>query len=558
MEYTGAELIVEGLKLEGVSHIFGMASSEVLPLLDVVKRTPGIRYVQSQHEQWGAYMAAGYARASGRAGFCLVGPGPGTANCAAPLGQAFYTFAPTMLMAIEDPTRFYGLGPSMHHGLDSVAMMKPVTKMSIRVERAGRLPDLMRMGFRLALSPKKGPVFLAVPSDILGEKAPAAMVAPERSRVERTAAAGPVADIRKIARILVEAKSPVALAGPEVCWGNAQAELAELAGLLAMPVAGPAGNKGIIPEDHPLALGVIGLHGRSYAHSTVREADVILALGAPFTEFATDRFEHKIIPANPRIVHLDITYEEPGKIYPIEFGLVGDIRANLGLLVREIRESRKASPPLDESPRMRELLKRKRDWETENAPARMSFRIPINPQRLMADLRKALPREALVQAVSGCTSGWFEYSFESLTYTLGMGDWHPMGAEYSEALGAKLALPDTVVVPIMGDGSMMMCLSELATAVKYNIPVVAVVTHNDLFGNMRYTQMTRFGGEFIGTDLHIPNLANVAREFGAYGERVADPKDIIPAVKRALESGKPALLEMMMDTSPEALAHPRS
>ncbi len=548
---------MERLKLEGITHLFGMASSECLPLLDVVQRTPEIKYIQSQHEQGAAYMANGYGRARGKVSPCLVGPGPGTTNAVSAIGQAFYTFAPTLLTCIEDSTKIYGLGASLHHGLDSVAILKPVTKMSIRVERANRLADLMRMAFRTALAPKKGPVFLAVPTDILAEKAAADTVAPERSRVEKMPT-GSAGDLEKMAKILLEAKRPVALAGPEITWCQAKDELIKLAELLAMPVACAAGNKGIIPEDHSLALGVLGINGRPFAHKAIREADLILALGAPFTEFTTDRFEYKVIPPNPRVVQLDMTFDDMGKIYPIEMGVVGDLKSSLQLLIETIQVMNKKPALFDQVPRTAGLLKEKKDWEASFAAIATSSRAPIHPHRLMRDLRKALPRNTLVGAVSGCTFGWFEYAFESLTHTLDMGDWHPMGGEYCEALGARLAWPETPVVSIMGDGSMMMTLSEMATAVKYNIPVLVVVTHNEIFGNMRYTQLTRFGGRCIGTDLHIPNLTNIALEFGAHAERVVDPEQIVPAVTRALRSGKPSLVEVMMDTAPEALAHPRS
>lgn len=556
MEQNGAELIVERLKLEGAGHLFGMASSECLPVLDVLYRTPEIRYIQSRHEQGAAYMANGYGRASGKVGLCLVGPGPGTTNCASAVGQAFYTFAPTFLAAIEDPTGFYGLGASLHHGLDSVAVMKPITKLSIRAERTGRLSDLMRMGFRLALAPKRGPVFLAVPSDTLQEKASVDALMPEHCRVERIPG-GSAQDLGQIAKVLLEAKRPVILAGSEVSWCKALPEMTELAELLAMPVACSAGNKGLFPENHLLALGALGLHGRSYAHRTFQESDVILALGAPFTEFTTDRFGHRIIPKNARIVQIDITHEDMGKIYPIDWGVVGDIKGSLQLLIQQIREYLKAATPFKEVPAIKELLKLKTDWDAFVAPLRTSSHIPIHPLRLMNDLRKALPPDTLIGAVSGSTSGWFEYGFESLSHTLTIGEWHPMGSEYCEALGAKLAWPETVVVSLLGDGSMMMTLSEIATAVKYNIPVLAVVTHNDVFGNMRHTQHTRFGDRLFSTDMPVPNLSNIAREFGAYGERVVDPEQIIPAVWRALQSGKPALLEVMMNTSMETLSHPK-
>lgn len=162
-----------------------------------------------------------------------------------------------------------------------------------------------------------------------------------------------------------------------------------------------------------------------------------------------------------------------------------------------------------------------------------------------------------MSAVSGSTGAWFEYAFEALTHTRSIGGWHPLGSEYPESLGVKVALPDRVVVCLIGDGSLMMTLQEIATATANDIPLLCVVSHNDVFGNMRHSQIKRFGGRFIGTGLPIPNLANIAREFGAYGERIEEPDEIIPAVGRALASGKPALLEVMMDASEENLMPPR-
>lgn len=557
MEGNGSRIIVEGLKLEGIKYLFGMSASACLPLLDVVYDTPEISYIQSQHEQGAMYMANGYARATGKVSACLVGPGPGTTNCESGIAQAYYTFVPSFLMAIEDSTKFHGKGSSMHHGLDAVSVMKPVTKMSIRVERAGRLPDLMRMAFRTALSPKRGPVYLGIPRDILDETASVKLIPPEKYHINNKPPGSPE-DITRAAKLLLKAKKPVALAGGEVGMSGAQGELVKLAELLAMPVAGSEGHKGIFPENHPLALGVIGIHGRPYAHKAFKEADVILALGAPFTEFSTAWFGNNIIDENAKIIHIDIDATELGKNYPVEIGIMGGIKKVLSSLIQEVKEMRKGTASLEKTPRIKALLSEKKAWEASILPQKNSNKVPILPQRLMNDLRKALPDDALVIGESGSTHGWFEYCFESLTHTLGIGSWHPMGAEYPETLGAKLALPDRAVVCLLGDGSLMMTLSEIATAVKYNIPVVAVVRHNEIFGNMRHTQMIHFPGRFIGTSLPIPNLANVARELGAYSERIISPEQIIPSIKRALESGRPSVLEVMMDTSKEFLAPPRS
>jgi sulfoacetaldehyde acetyltransferase len=555
MELTGAQLLVDGMKLEGAKYLFGTSATATLPVLDVIYKTPQIQYVQSQHEQGAMYMANGYARATGNVSFCLVGPGPGTTNCQSGVAQAFYTFVPSLLIAIDDGTEYHGLGSSLHHALDAVAVMKPVTKLAIRPERTSRLADLMRMGCRLALSPRSGPAFLAVPRDLLDEKAAVELVTPEHYRIVSLPSdnSGQVA---KLVKILLSANRPVILAGGEVGWYGARQELIRLAEILAIPVAGTEGHKGIFPEDHPLALGVTGLHGRPYAHRTFRESDVILALGTALTEFGTGWFSHKVIPRGVKILQIDVEPSDMGKIYPIEMGIAGDIKGILQSLIHHAEKEINGSLHYGQVPRVKELQNHKREWEASIAPHGNSSKIPIHPLRLMKDLRAALPNDALIVGQSGSTQAWFEYGFTALTHNLGIGTWHPMGAEYCETLGAKLASPDRTAVCLLGDGSMMMALPELATAVKYNIPVIAVVCHNDVFGKMHRTQMTHYGSRFIGTELPIPHLANIAREFGAHGERITEPDQIMPAVRRALNAGKPSLLEVMTDNSKECLAPP--
>jgi acetolactate synthase-1/2/3 large subunit len=556
MELNGAQILVEGMKLEGAKHLFGTSATATLPVLDVVYNTPQIGYIQSQHEQGAIYMANGHARATGKVSFCLVGPGPGITNCQSGMAQAFYTSVPSILMTIDDGTESHGLGVALHHGLDAVAVMKPVTKLSMRVERTSRLPDLMRMAFRSALSPRVGPAFLSIPRDLLDERALVDIVAPEHYRILSPTSDASFPEVEKAVKMLADAKRPVILAGGEVGWYGARRELIKLAELAAIPAAAAEGHKGIFPEDHPLALGVIGLHGRPYAHKAFREADVILALGCVFTEFTTGWFGHKIIPQGVKIIQIDAVPSEMGNVYPIEVGIAGDIKRILQCFTQQMGERKKADLDWKEAPRVKELLSQKREWEASISNHKTSSKSPIHPLRLMKDLRNALPNDTLIVGQSGSTQAWFEYAFEASIHNLGMGTWHPMGAEYCETLGAKLAMPERTVVCLLGDGSMMMTLPELATAVKYDIPVLAVVCHNDVFGKMHRQQIVRYESRFIGTDLHIPHLGNVAREFGAYGERIIEPEEIIPAVGRALNSGRPSLLEVMMDSSPDCLAPP--
>ncbi|MBI2987951.1 MAG: thiamine pyrophosphate-binding protein [Deltaproteobacteria bacterium] len=557
MEKSGSDLLVEGLLVEGVSHLFGVSGSPIMPILDVVYRTPQIRYVQSQNEQFAMFTTNGYSRAARRTGVCMVTRGPGATNCMTGIAQAFYTATPSLLIAAEEGDKYYGLETSLHHNIEGSILFRPVTKLARRIERADRIPESLQTAFRLTSTGRRGPVFLAIPRNVMLEKTEADFIPPEHSRIQRPPRGNPE-DIERAAELLLAAKYPVALAGGGLVWAGAQEVLLQIAEFLAMPVAASRGNKGIVPEDHPLALGIVGINAIPYSVETFQKADLLLAVGTAFDEFTTARFSYEVIPRRAKIIQIDLDPAEIGKIYPVEVGIQGDARSTLQELLQELKRRRPGQKAWMEEPRVRELLQRKSEWEAKVRPMRNSSKVPIQRFRLMHDLRQALPRDVLVTGESGSTHQWFEYAFPATVHTTQIGGWHPMGSEYCEALGAQLALPEKRIVCITGDGSIMMSLQELATAVTYNIPVICVVSHNNIFGNMYYSQMRRFGGRFIGTEISVPNLANVAREFGAFGVRVEEPTQIIPAVRDALDSGKPALLDVILDTSPENLAIPSS
>jgi acetolactate synthase-1/2/3 large subunit len=557
MEKKGAEILVEGLLVEGVKYLFGVSGSPLLPILDIIHQTPQISYVQSQNEQFAMFMTNGYSRAARRTGVCMVTRGPGATNAMTGVAQAFYTATPSLLIAAEEGDLFYGLETSLHHNIEGSVLYRPVTKLARRVERADRIPESLQTAFRLTSTGRRGPVFLAIPRNIMQEKAYVEFDPPTRSRIQRLPRGNPQ-DISQAADLLASAKSPVALVGGGVAWAGAQDVLLEIAALLAMPVAASRGNKGIIPEDHPLSLGVMSHSAAPHFIATFQESDLVLAVGTTFEEFTVDRFGYRVVPRGAKIIHIDMDPAEIGKIYPVDVGIMGDARSVLKEILEELKERKPEQVSYSESPRVKRLLQRKKKWEERVSHLKHSDKTPIQRFRLMNDLRQALPRDVLVAGESGSTHQWFEYAFPATVHTTQIGGWHPMGSEYCEALGAQLALPDKRVVCVMGDGSIMMSLQEVQTAVTYNIPVLCVVSHNNLFGNMHYSQIKRYGGRFIGTNINVPNLANIANEFGAYGERVEDPGQIIPAVHRALDSGKPSLLDVMIDTSPESLAPPGS
>ena len=556
MKLKGAQLFVEILKSEGIGHVFGVSGSVTLPILDVLYGESKIRYIQSQHEQNGMYMANGYARATKTAGVCLVSPGPGITNCVTPVAQAYYTSTPVVLVGVEYDAGSHGLGSALHHDLEAVPIFKPVTKLSFRIERVERLLPSLQMALRTALSGRKGPVYLGIARNILNEEVEIETLAPQRGKTEFAHPADP-ASIARAADLLMEAKRPVALAGGGVAWAQAEDVLLELAGHLGMPVAVTGHHKGLIPDDHPLALGIVCQHGPPVTMEMMRNADVLLAIGCTYNNFLGSRsFGYRIMDKGKRIIQVDIDPTEIGKVYQPEVGVLGDARSVVKDILREIRARKPDGRPVADFPRIEELARRKNEWQASLYDEKTMNKTPIQRIRLLHDLRQALPRDAVVVGESGGTNGWYEYAFEALTHNFGVGGWHPLGAEYPETLGVKVALPDRAVVCLTGDGSIMMTLQEIATAAMNNIDLLCVICRNGSFGNMRHTQLTKYAGRIIGTDLPACNLADVARDLGAYGERVETPDEIIPAIGRAMASGKPALLEVMIDNSLENLEPP--
>ncbi len=569
MEYNGAQLLVEALKAAGVKVLFGVSGSDTLWILDLIHGGPDIRYMQAQHEQGAMFMANGYARTARQAGISLVSPGPGATNSLTGVAQAFYTSTPSILICIEEGSRWTGMAASQHHDLDSLGVFRPVTKWAGKVSRIERLLESVHTAFRQALTGRKGPCYLGIHRDVLDrtielERVTSPFPLPQPPR-------GNPADIEKLANLLQTAKRPAIIAGGGVYWSQAQDELLQLARILSAPIATTTCHKGLIPEDDPLSLGPVGTYTSPATIKAFKEADLLLAVGCSFPYFKAVFWSqsNKLIRPDMKIGHIDIDPGEIGKLYPADAAVVGDARLALIDLLEALRDTAGHSSTLHVPGRgltgnnhagsswLEEIQKVKADWEKQSEPLKHSDQSPTRTWRLMADLRKALPREALVCGESGGTHGWFECAFQALTPNT-IGGWHPLGAEVCEAMGAQVAAPDRPVVCITGDGSLMMTLSEIATAVANRIPVLWVIRHNGVYGNMRHTQLSRFGGRFAGTVLPIPNLANVARELGAQAERIDHPRQVIPAVERYLQSKQPTLLEVMSDVSPEELGPPRA
>lgn len=548
---TGAEVIVDCLKAEGVKFVFGVIGSSILDLLDVIHRTPEIRYIPTQHEQAAAFMADGYARITGETGICTATCGPGITNMVTGVAGAFNESSPVIVVGGDIHTNHFGKGPSNFHEIDQEFLFKPITKLSRRIEQANRIGEFMRIAFRTAQSGRKGPVFLGIPRNIQKEAVSDEAWPQERYR-SQSKVRGDSKTIDQACELLLKAKSPVMLVGGGVHWSKAQQEVLGFSELMGIPVA--VSHKGLVTEDHPWSVGVIGMVGYPAAMDQMSKADLILALGCTFNQVTTASYTNRIIPREAKIIQVDIDPIEFGKSFPIELGIIGDIRSVLTEMIEKLKGE---GAGRSKEGRLKEVTLAKEEWEKRLlAEGAESDAVPIHRLRLLRDLNKVLGKDAILAAESGSTHGWFYYGFRAHSLVLEPGDLSCMGSGWCMAMAAKLAYPERPVVSVTGDGAFMMTLNELATAVQNRIPVVVVVPHNDVYGNVRRKQYEHFEGRFAGSELHVPDLSRVAETFGAYGERVVKPADIIPALERALSSGKPAVLDVMIDQSRESLEPP--
>jgi thiamine pyrophosphate-dependent acetolactate synthase large subunit-like protein len=548
---NGAEIIVECLKMEGVKFVFGVIGSAILDLLDVIYRIPEIRFIRAQHEQAGTFMADGYAKMTGEPGICTATCGPGVTNMVTGVAGAFQDSSPVIVLGGDIHTSHYGKGSSNFHEIDQENLFRPITKMSKRIEQVERIGEFMRMAFRVARSGRKGPVYLGIPRNIQKERADTDIWSKAQYRSE-TLPRGDERTIDRACELLLDAKAPVILAGGGVRWAKAESDILALAELMGIPVV--VNHKGCITEDHPWSVGMVGTTGYPSAMTILSEADLVLTLGSTLNQTTTASYGHKVIPEGAQILQVDIDPHEIGKNFPVALGVVGDLKMVLRDMIEKLNSE---NVSWDREKRLAHIrnLKEQFDRRLLDEGAE-SDAVPINRLRLMRDLNKVLPKDTIMSAESGSTNAYHRYGFKSYLPLLEPGGLSCMGSGWCMAMGASLAYPDRPVVSVIGDGAFMMTLNELATAVDNNIPVVVVVQHNAVYGNVRLKQITHFESRFAASELYIPNLADVARSFGAHGERVEKPEEIIPAMERALASGKPAVLDVVIDASKESLDSP--
>ncbi|MEK7287573.1 MAG: thiamine pyrophosphate-binding protein [Elusimicrobiota bacterium] len=538
---TVVRVILDGLKQEGVSHCFGIPGGAVTPFFDALYDERGIRTIASRHEAGAAFMAAGYARLSGRLGVCCATTGPGTTNLMTGIAAARSDGLPVLAITAQVSTAHFGRGSlqdSTDDKIDVVRMMKAVAKSSVMLVNPSSAASLLRQLIRTAMSGRKGPVHLNIPCDLMKLPVAASPLWPvDAYRVQsRFCDHAAVADAIPY---LLEAKKPAILAGHGVHLSNANVELLELAERWSIPVATTPRGKGAFPESHPLSLGVFGLASsvESQQYLLAGDVDVLLVLGSSLHEMSTQGWDPLLNPTRA-LIQADIDPCEIGRNYPVTVGIVGD----LGAVLREMLNHSQgcAIRPFD----FPAVAKQAEFAKSQDQS------VPLKPQRLFWELRRCLPEDAVIFVDVGNATLWSLHCLKidrPNSFINNWGDFAAMGYATAGAIGGKLASPHRAVVAIVGDGAFAMMGMEVLTAATYDIPVIWIVLNDGRLNTVYHGQQLQYAGRHIATEFHRMDISKIAEGLGALAATVERPNRISEVLNQMLDAGRPAVIDVRID-----------
>ncbi len=542
-EIGAGRAVIELLKAEGVRHVFGIVGSTFLDVLDVLYDDKSVEYVNVRHEQGGAFMADGLARVTGMPAACLVTSGPGATNLITGVAGAYVAHSP--VVAISGGPHLGHYYKDAFQELDLVAMFKPVTKLSIMVNKPERIPEILRYALRTAMTGRKGPVFVDIPRDVLnGQTVHADIGEPPTYRPVHPQSAHPNA-IRDAVEVLRGAERPLMLVGGGVTWAGAGALAVRLAEQQGYPVITAYGRNDAVPNDHPLYVGPLGRAGSPEAAEACRQADVLLVAGSRLGHFTTF-YDERYLKSGTRIVQIDVDPRDFGRAYPVALAVQAD--AGLALAALADALERAQAPRTTEAWRDAAEALRARRRTRLDGDARLAS-LPVKPQRVYAELRRALPPDTIVALDAGAAPA---YGYDRLHFSrpgtfLTPLDLGGLGFAFPAALGAKLGRPEAPVLAIHGDGGFLMNAQEIETAVRHRINAVALVMNNNCWGSEKAYQKHFYDGRYVGADIGNPRYDRYAELFGARGYYVEKPGEIGDAVRAALGCGAPAIVEVPID-----------
>ncbi len=542
MKKSGAEIFVESLKMEGVDTIFCYPGGAVLNITDALYGSD-IRQVLVRHEQAAVHAADGYARASGRVGVCLVTSGPGATNTVTGIATACMDSVPLVIFSGQVPTAL--IGNDAFQEADIIGITRPCTKHNYLVKDVRELTRIVKEAFYIAKSGRPGPVLIDIPKDV--SQAVCEFKYPEKVNIRgyQPTYQGHPGQIKRAMKLVAGSKKPVLYTGGGIVTSEASGELLKFAEALHIPVASTLMGLGGFPGNHPLFLGMLGMHGTYAANMAITHSDVILTIGARFDDRATGKVD--TFAPGAKIIHVDIDPTSISKNIRVDIPIVGDARHVLKKMLQVAEEEKEL---------FRGYPDAVADWDRQVGEWKRDYPLSYNrggqlkPQFVIERVYELTKGKAIVATEVGQNQMWAAqfYKFLSPRRIMTSGGLGTMGYGFPAALGAQVAFPDMMVVDIAGDGSIQMNIQELATAVQYNLPVKVIILNNGCLGMVRQWQELFYGKRYSCSLLEAtPNFVKLAEAYGAVGYEIEHESEVDRVLKKAFANGRPTLIDVHVD-----------
>ncbi|RAS91624.1 acetohydroxyacid synthase large subunit [Priestia endophytica] len=553
--------LVEYLENRGIEHIFGLCGHTNIAVLTALEES-NIKFINVRHEQISAHAADGYARVTKKASVVLSHLGPGLTNAATGVANAALDSVPMVVIAGDVPTHYYGKHPhqevNLHADASQYEIYRPFVKRAWRVDSPELFPEIIEKAFAIAENGNPGPVLVSVPMDIFSKEVDVSLFQ-RLTHNTKNFQKPSIDDItaKKIIETLIKAKNPLLYVGGGIMLANAAEELKELVDHLSIPVAHSLMGKSALPDDHALTLGMTGFWGTGFINNKCKEADYILALGTRFAEADSSSWESEYTFNFPptKLIQIDIDPTEIGRNYPVEMGVVADLKQALTVLNRVAREL--VPQGLTNKELEKEISEYRKEFKENNMKFIQDDVFPMQPQRILEEVRQVLPRDAYITTDVGWNKNGVGQQFPIYEpgSILTPGGFATMGFGAPAALGAKIALQDKVVVSLVGDGGFGQNPAVLATAAEENIPVIWIIMNNYAFGTIAGLQKAHFGTT-LGTVFkkdgkdYSPDYAAIAKAYGVEGVKIQSAEEFKPTLERAIAANKPFVIDVAMLNNP--------
>lgn len=537
---------MRSLEKERVEFVFGLPGGANLPIYDALVDAK-IRHILVRHEQSAAHMADGYARIKRRAGVCFATSGPGATNLITGLATAYADSSPMVAVTGQVPLEM--IGKDAFQETDIIGIANPCTKYTFQPRKAVDIPETVKKGFYIAESGRPGPILIDIPKDVQQDTQDIEFPDLIKVRGYNPAVESDLSTIGKAAELLMTAQRPIIMSGGGVNLAGAFSELRVLAELLLAPVVTTFKGKGSFPENHPLAMGPIGMHGHAEANKIILEADCILAIGARFSDRSVGRFDE--FGKGMNIIHMDIDPAEIGKNKSVDVAIVGDVKSSVKTMIKIL--NKKIVKRSEEN----SWLKRRKELIEYYAESIKDYPRDLTARKVLKKLRQVLPNNSIVTTEVGQCQMWTSLHFDVISpgtffSSTGLGT---MGFGFPAAIGAKAARQNVPVVDIAGDGSFNMSENSLAVSVLENLPVIVILLNNYMLGMVAQWQRTFYNRRYEGVHLHnCPDYAKIADAYGAQGIKVQSLSELDNAVKSALKSNVATVIDIPID--PEEDVYP--